>query len=155
MLWKKRPLLSPNGFWRRKNRLAYTGGGNQSRIRHQGNEKQSKTLFYILIYLYEKFTTFPSLSISFTSFDNCITFPVYFKLEKQQNPSCCTLLLFHRVKFRHDVEIKEFVRSDYEMEDTYLSDDNHETNVLTMGMTCLICVTFTVLLPWYILIGTN
>lgn len=60
-----------------------------------------------------------------------------------------------RVKFRHDVEIKEFIRSDYEMEDTYLSNDNQETNVLTMGMTCLICVTFTVLLPWYILIGTN
>ncbi|KAJ8930594.1 hypothetical protein NQ314_016590 [Rhamnusium bicolor] len=59
------------------------------------------------------------------------------------------------VKFRYEVEIKEFQRGDHELEDADWSRDMHSSNMLTMGMTCLFCITITVILPWYILIGSN
>ncbi|KAJ8978332.1 hypothetical protein NQ317_011183 [Molorchus minor] len=59
-----------------------------------------------------------------------------------------------RVRFRYEVEVKEFQRSAHELEDAewhYMQ----SSSILTMGMTCLVCITITVILPWYILIGNN
>ncbi|CAH0546827.1 unnamed protein product [Brassicogethes aeneus] len=62
-----------------------------------------------------------------------------------------------RVKFRHDVEVKEFCRGDHELEETYIRniDEFQGANMFTMGVTCIFCVAVTVLLPWYLLLGTN
>lgn len=61
-----------------------------------------------------------------------------------------------RVKFRFDVEIKEFCRQEHEFSDPdpqllhqlYLEE---ATDRITMGITCLVCMAVTVLLPWYII----
>ena len=64
--------------------------------------------------------------------------------------------MFFRVKFRFDVEVKEFQRSAHELEDTHQwTQCVHESTPLTVGLTCIICLAVTVILPWYIMIGPN
>lgn len=60
------------------------------------------------------------------------------------------LFFIFRVKFRFDVEIKEFCRKEYELEDAEWAQDLPQSSHLTMGMTCLFCIAITVFLPWYI-----
>ncbi|XP_018570709.1 uncharacterized protein LOC108910553 [Anoplophora glabripennis] len=60
-----------------------------------------------------------------------------------------------RVKFRYEVEIKEFQRGAHELEEAEWCHHIQGSNILTMGMTCLFCITVTVILPWFILIGNN
>ncbi|XP_018328770.1 uncharacterized protein LOC108739385 [Agrilus planipennis] len=59
-----------------------------------------------------------------------------------------------RVKFRHDVEVLEFCRSEHEME-TFLQqqqpEEQEESNTISMGMTAIVCLMVTVLLPWYLI----
>ncbi|KAJ8924715.1 hypothetical protein NQ315_000867 [Exocentrus adspersus] len=60
-----------------------------------------------------------------------------------------------RVKFRYEVEVKEFQRAAHELEESEWCHQIESSSMLTMGMTCLFCITITVILPWYILIGNN
>ncbi|RZC42097.1 uncharacterized protein BDFB_006486 [Asbolus verrucosus] len=73
--------------------------------------------------------------------------PLFWRRESTENNS--------RVKFRYDVEVKEFQRGAHELEDAEWSKCIEETNTLTMGLTCILCIAVTVMLPWYIMIGTN
>lgn len=61
----------------------------------------------------------------------------------------------NRVKFRFDVEVKEFRRQEHELFDPDREIQNYfleeATERITMGITCLVCMAFTVLLPWYII----
>ncbi|XP_022915791.1 uncharacterized protein [Onthophagus taurus] len=61
-----------------------------------------------------------------------------------------------RVRFRYDVEIREFYRNDHELEEIEWPEKQltpaHNT-LTTMSMT-LFCIAVTVLLPWYIM-GVN
>ncbi|KAJ8956031.1 hypothetical protein NQ318_006307 [Aromia moschata] len=60
------------------------------------------------------------------------------------------------VKFRYDVEVKEFQRGAHELEDAEWHRHHLQgSDIFSMGVTCLFCITVTVLLPWYILIGSN
>lgn len=61
---------------------------------------------------------------------------------------------FSRVKFRFDVEIKEFCRGEHELEAIEWPEELQSSSNLAMGMTCLFCIAITVFLPWYI-IGVN
>lgn len=60
-----------------------------------------------------------------------------------------------RVRFKHDVEVKEFHRKSYELIEPPWVREAPPTNVMSMGMTCLVCVTVTLILPWYLLGGRN
>ncbi|XP_044269938.1 uncharacterized protein LOC123014746 isoform X1 [Tribolium madens] len=78
--------------------------------------------------------------------DRTGTGPLYWRRE---SPECNS-----RVKFRFDVEVKEFQRSAHEFEDLEWSRCIEDSNTLTMGLACIICITVTVMLPWYIMVGT-
>jgi hypothetical protein len=54
-----------------------------------------------------------------------------------------------------DVEVKEFQRGAHELEDAEWSMCIQESNTLSMGLTCIICIAVTVMLPWYIMVGIN
>ncbi|KAG5898389.1 hypothetical protein JTB14_030367 [Gonioctena quinquepunctata] len=57
-----------------------------------------------------------------------------------------------RVKFRYDVDVKEFQRSPGEIEnETCWLDQN--SNFLSTGMSVMICVTITIILPWFIFVS--
>ncbi|KAL1517738.1 hypothetical protein ABEB36_001469 [Hypothenemus hampei] len=60
-----------------------------------------------------------------------------------------------RVNFKHDVEVKEFHRKSYELIEPPWLQETESTNLLTMSFTCLVCVTVSLILPWYILGGTH
>lgn len=60
-----------------------------------------------------------------------------------------------RVKFRDDVEVKEFCRPDHELEEADWVNNLQGNNTFTVGVTCVFCIAVTVILPWYILIGGN
>lgn len=61
----------------------------------------------------------------------------------------------YRVNFKHDVEVKEFHRKSYELlEPPWTLQEAESSNLLTMSFTCLLCVTVSLILPWYILGGT-
>ncbi|GJQ67872.1 hypothetical protein Trydic_g16634 [Trypoxylus dichotomus] len=52
-----------------------------------------------------------------------------------------------RVKFRDDVEVVEFCRSEHELEEVEWPDNLQRTNGLTMSMAFLFCIAITILLP--------
>ncbi|ENN76079.1 uncharacterized protein LOC109538888 [Dendroctonus ponderosae] len=60
-----------------------------------------------------------------------------------------------RVRFKHDVEVKEFHRKSYELIEPPWVREAQPTNVMSMGVTCLVCVTVTLILPWYLMGGRN
>ncbi|KAK4873096.1 hypothetical protein RN001_015125 [Aquatica leii] len=59
-----------------------------------------------------------------------------------------------RVKFRYDVEVKEFRKGEHEDMVADWIEYKESSSNLTMGMTAILCVMITVFLPWYI-IGIN
>lgn len=62
--------------------------------------------------------------------------------------------LYSRVKFRYDVEVKEFSRAAHEFEDAEWAKDLEYSGLLPVFLTCVFCIGITVLLPWYV-IGSN
>ncbi|XP_066157020.1 uncharacterized protein [Euwallacea fornicatus] len=60
-----------------------------------------------------------------------------------------------RVNFKHDVEVKEFHRKSYELLEPPWRQEAQSNSLLSMSLTCLVCVTVSVLLPWYIFGGTH
>ncbi|XP_050295327.1 uncharacterized protein LOC126735401 [Anthonomus grandis grandis] len=58
-----------------------------------------------------------------------------------------------RVKFKHDVEIKEFHRKSYELMEPPWTQEIDSPNIFSMSFTCLVCVTISLVIPWYILSG--
>ncbi|XP_076272457.1 uncharacterized protein LOC143203976 [Rhynchophorus ferrugineus] len=59
-----------------------------------------------------------------------------------------------RVKFKHDVEIKEFYRKPHELLEPLWAEEIETSNVFTTGLACVVCLTVSLVLPWYILGGT-
>ncbi|KAF5286060.1 hypothetical protein FQR65_LT12946 [Abscondita terminalis] len=62
-----------------------------------------------------------------------------------------------RVRFRYDVEVKEFRKDEHEDAAAAAFDwteYKESSSNLTMGMTAIFCIMITVFLPWYI-IGIN
>ncbi|XP_060535778.1 uncharacterized protein LOC132707832 [Cylas formicarius] len=55
------------------------------------------------------------------------------------------------VKFRHEVEVKEFRRDAHEFREPDWA--RPRLTMLNLGVTCAICLTVTVILPWYLLGG--
>ncbi|KAL3284003.1 hypothetical protein HHI36_018173 [Cryptolaemus montrouzieri] len=55
-----------------------------------------------------------------------------------------------RVKFLKEVEIKEFVRWEFENDE---GNEIYESNFVNVAMTLFLCVLITVMLPWYLVIG--
>lgn len=53
-----------------------------------------------------------------------------------------------RVKFRYEVDVKEFQRSEHEFEDQFWSEP--VSTVMSTSMSVMICLTVTVLLPWFL-----
>lgn len=58
-----------------------------------------------------------------------------------------------RVKFRCEVEVKEFrpEKHEFDFEEYWSEDQLPESSPLTMGMTGLFCMAITVMLPWYLM----
>ncbi|XP_017787098.1 PREDICTED: uncharacterized protein LOC108569873 [Nicrophorus vespilloides] len=73
--------------------------------------------------------------------------PLFWRRDTKENKS--------RVKFRCDVEVLEFSRGEHELEEIEWPQNLQTSSNLTMGMTLVMCIAITVLLPWYIIIGVN
>nr|CAH7736254.1 unnamed protein product [Callosobruchus chinensis] len=59
-----------------------------------------------------------------------------------------------RVKFRCDVDVKEFHRAAHELEECdWSSQLTYGYQFLNISLTCAFCIAITVVLPWYILLG--
>ncbi|XP_030760784.1 uncharacterized protein LOC115885885 [Sitophilus oryzae] len=59
-----------------------------------------------------------------------------------------------RVKFKHDVEIKEFHRNPHELLEPLWTQEIQTPTAFTTSMACIVCLTVSLVLPWYILGGT-
>ncbi|XP_074034366.1 uncharacterized protein [Leptinotarsa decemlineata] len=58
-----------------------------------------------------------------------------------------------RVRFRYDVDVKEFHRPSHELEDNSWLEQGAE--ILTASLCVTFCITVTVFLPWFLLVAKN
>ncbi|CAG9854475.1 unnamed protein product [Phyllotreta striolata] len=56
-----------------------------------------------------------------------------------------------RVKFRYEVEVKEFQRSEHEFEIPFWLEPS-DSSIISTGVSVMFCITITVILPWLLFV---